>query len=274
MSKMPLRSCEQLKLLFSAMFNDSNIVKSFRLGKTKCGYYVAYGIAPFFEREITKVLNKSPCYSVSFDENLNKIFHLEQMDFNIRFWDDELRVVKDNYFTSRFFERPNAENIENEIQAALKPVSEEKIIQLPMDGPNINWEIFDLLKSYREDAEWSNAENIENEIQAALKPVSEEKMIQLPMDGPNINWKLFDLLKSYREDAEWSSLLNLGSCSLLIIHGAFQTGNKATDWEIGKVLKAMWKIFNDSPARRELFVRVCEANSFPLRQCTMYFSIL
>ena len=90
-------------------------------------------------------------------------------------------------------------------------------------------------------------------------------MIQLPMDGPNINWKIFDLLKSYREDAEWSSLLNLGSCSLLIVHGAFQTGNKATDGEIDKVLKAMWKIFNDSPARRELFIRVGEANSFPLR---------
>ena len=38
MSKMSLYSCGQLKLLFSAMFNYSNVVKSFQLGKTKCGY--------------------------------------------------------------------------------------------------------------------------------------------------------------------------------------------------------------------------------------------
>ena len=64
-------------------------------------------------------------------------------------------------------------------------------------------------------------ENIDNEIHAALKPVSEEKMIQLSMDGPNISWKVFDLLQSHREEAEWSLLLNLGSCSFHIVHGAF-----------------------------------------------------
>ena len=161
---MSLRSCEQKKFLFSAMFNDNNIAKSLQLGKTKCGYYVTYGAARFFESEITKVLNKSPCYSVSFDESLNKIFQLEQMDLNVRFWDDELGVVKVNYFTFRIFSyltsRQNAENIDNEIQAALKSVSEEKMIQLSMDGPNINWKIFDLLKRHREKAEWSPLLNL------------------------------------------------------------------------------------------------------------------
>ena len=41
-----------------------------------------------------------------------------------------------------------------------------------------------------------------------------------------------------------------------------------------KVFNAIWKIFNDSFARRELFVRVSEANSFPLRLCTIHFSIV
>ena len=85
------------------MFNDSNIAKSLQLGKTRCGYYVTYSAEPFFESEITKVLNKSPCYSVSFDGSLNKIFQLEQMVLNVRFWNDELGVVKVNYFTFRIF---------------------------------------------------------------------------------------------------------------------------------------------------------------------------
>ena len=108
------------------------------------------------------------------------------LDFRMMSW----LVVKLNYFISRFFERPNAANIQNEIHAA-------------------------------------------------LKPVSGEKMIELSMDGPNINWKVFDLLKSHRREAEWSPLMNMRSCSLHIVHGAFQTGNKATDWQIDIVLKAM-----------------------------------
>ena len=91
-------------------------------------------------------------------------------------WSFDNGAVKVNYFTSRFFERPNAENIENEIHAA-------------------------------------------------LKPVSEGKMLQLSMDGPNTNWKVFDLLQQHWEEAEFSPLLELGSCSLQMLHGAFQSGN-------------------------------------------------
>ena len=106
---------------------------------------------------------------MSFDESMNKIFQLEQMDLNVRFWDDELGVFKVSYFTSRFFERPNAEN----------------------------------------------SENVKH---AVFEPLSEVKMTRLSIDGPNINWKVFDLLKSNIEEAEWSPLMNLGSCSLHIVH--------------------------------------------------------
>ena len=140
---MSLRSCEQLNLLFSAMFNDSNIVKSFQLGNNNCGYYVNYVVAPFFESKITKVLNESPCYSVSVDESLSKIFQLEQMDLNVKFRDDELGVAKVIIILPFFFGMWNAENIENEIYAALKPVSEEKLIQLSMGGSNSNGKVFD-----------------------------------------------------------------------------------------------------------------------------------
>ena len=51
---------------------------------------------------------------------------------------------------------------------------------------------------------------------------------------------------------------------LHVVHGGFQTGVKAADWEIEKVLRAMWKIFHDSPARREMYTRVGESDVFPL----------
>ena len=70
-------------------------------------------------------------------------------------------------------------------------------------------------------------------------------MVQLSMDGPNTYLKVFDLLNHHQEEERWSTLINLGSCGLHVVHGGFQTGVKATDWEIEKVLRAMWKIFHD-----------------------------
>ena len=50
-----------------------------------------------------------------------------------------------------------------------------------------------------------------------------------------------------------------------IHQGLHGTVDKATDWEVDKVLKAVWKILSDIPARRELFTKIGEANSFPVR---------
>ena len=99
-------------------------------------------------------------------------------------------------------------------------------------------------------------------------------MLQLSMDGPNTNWKVFELLFSYRNEKEWSNLLNLGSCGLHIVHGAFQTGIKATNWEVEEVLKAMFKLFHDSPERRDLYIKVTENEKFPLRYKYIFQSFL
>ena len=43
-----LQFCENVNELFQAMFSDSKIAESFELGKTKCGYFINYGLAPIF----------------------------------------------------------------------------------------------------------------------------------------------------------------------------------------------------------------------------------
>ena len=55
------------------MFPDSTIAKSFTLGRTKCGYYITYGIAAYFGGLIKTLINKLPCFSLSFDETLNRV---------------------------------------------------------------------------------------------------------------------------------------------------------------------------------------------------------
>lgn len=52
-----------------------------------------------------------------------------------------------------------------------------------------------------------------------------------------------------------------------MVHGAFQTGVKATGWKLEEVLKAMWKLFNDSPARRDLYIQLSKSDVFPIMFC-------
>ena len=49
MSNFSFRSCSDINKLFRDMFPDSNIAKQFQLGKTKCAYFINYGIAPHFK---------------------------------------------------------------------------------------------------------------------------------------------------------------------------------------------------------------------------------
>ena len=84
------------------------------------------------------------------------------------------------------------------------------------------------------------------------------KMVQLSMDGPSVNWKFAECLLRDRNEIGLPGVINFGSCSLHIVNGAFQTGATTTAWNLKKILKAMWQILHDSPARRDDFVSVSE----------------
>ena len=56
------------------------------------------------------------------------------------------------------------------------------------------------------------------------------------MDGPNVNWKMLKLVKKDRKSQDTSSpdMLELGSCSFHVVHGAFHPGQNSTNWKLGK----------------------------------------
>ena len=45
-----------------------------------------------------------------------------------------------------------------------------------------------------------------------------------------------------------------------MVHGACKTSAQKSGWDIHKTLTAMWKIFQDSPARRETYSRTNETD--------------
>ena len=94
------RLCLNLKLLFQKMFPDSDIASKFAMSKTKCGYFITHGIAPFYKSGLLKEINLSPFYSVLFGESLNNLIQKEQIDVQIRFWNDEKAYSETRYLVS------------------------------------------------------------------------------------------------------------------------------------------------------------------------------
>ena len=72
------------------------------------------------------------------------------------------------------------------------------------------------------------------------------KLIQVSMDGPSVNWKFIDELSD--DDAfgsDESELLEIGSCGLHVVHGAFQTGHNAVKWNVNSTLRAFYRILKE-----------------------------
>ena len=69
----------------------------------------------------------------------------------------------------------------------------------------------------------TSAQDLLKSLQSPLTTLNPMGLIQLFMDGPSTNWKLYDELSKDRanSDPDLPELINVGSCGLHIIHGAF-----------------------------------------------------
>ena len=88
------------------------------------------------------------------------------------------------------------------------------------------------------------------------------------MDGPATNWKFFSLLVADRDQEQLPKLVNIGSCSLHTIRGAFKTGAESTNWNVKATLKGTFQFLHDTPARRDDYTSVTGSTQFPLYFCT------
>ena len=178
------------------MFPDSAIAQKMQCGPTKLSYLICFGIAPYFKQQLLNELKEMQCFVISFDELLNSELHQEQMDFIVKYFRKD-RVVS-RYLTSEFLGHTQAD---------------------------------DLKKKFEE----------------ALQDLDMKKMVQVSMDGPNVNWKLYDSLVDDRnENEDYPALIDVGSCSLHVIHRAFRAGTQKTKWGIDTMLKALNNLFHIS----------------------------
>ncbi|GBO45640.1 hypothetical protein AVEN_139023-1 [Araneus ventricosus] len=142
------RSAGRAVDLMKRMFTDSEIVKKMSLQRTKIAYTCVHGIAPYFVLQLQKMLADCSHLVVGFDESLKKIAQKQQMDLSIRFWNKDVNKVQTQYLTSMFLGHSTARDLLQSFKEALTQfsINSNKIIQISMDGPNVNHKFLKDLK--------------------------------------------------------------------------------------------------------------------------------
>ena len=212
-------SCEGISKTFKAMFADSKVCRQFSMGAQKCSYVINFGLGPFFQKKLVELVKKSPFFSISFDESLNEVLKKQQMDFVVSYWDCSKQRSCVQYFTSKF-------------------------------------------------PKYCSADDLNLCLNEAIKELDQSKMIQLSMDGPHVNWSLYESISSTRKERGLPALINIGSCSLHIFHGAFQFGCTQTKWQIKQLLKNLHSLFFNAPSRRSDYIAKTKSTKFPLKFCS------
>lgn len=52
-----------------------------------------------------------------------------------------------------------------------------------------------------------------------------------------------------------------------VVHGAFRTAFESTGWKLDSILKSLYYLFNESPARRADYTEITKSKTFPLQFC-------
>ena len=56
------------------------------------------------------------------------------------------------------------------------------------------------------------------------------------MDGPHTSWSFLDKYENHGKEIEIPDMLNVGSLSMSMVHGAYDTGGAKTDWDVDTLL--------------------------------------
>ena len=101
-----------------------------------------------------------------------------------------------------------------------------------------------------------------------LNELEETNIVQISMDGPNTNLKLLSEVQNERQKKQLSWLIDIGSCNLHLIHGAFKTGSGifTKSWDLHKILKPAFKLLLDFPSKRDYF-NLTGSDKYPLQFC-------
>ena len=138
------KSCEDISSIFKFMFPDCESAKHFVCRERKAAYLAAIGIASHFLSLLKGKVRDQSEYVLLFDESVNSEMQSKQLDVQVRYWNAD--KVESRYFTSYFLGHADAEAVHDKLESVCADLGYEKLAQLSMDGPNVNWKVFRLMQ--------------------------------------------------------------------------------------------------------------------------------
>ncbi|GBN53613.1 hypothetical protein AVEN_197773-1, partial [Araneus ventricosus] len=117
----------------------------------------------------------------------------------------------------------------------------------------------------------ATAQDLLDNFLKALSDIPLSKILHVSMDGPNVNLSFLNKLEEHinNEYPDGKHLIKMGTCGLHVIHGAMKAGLKSVDWDIFAILRNLYYLFKDSPARRADFTRITGCSIFPKKFCAV-----
>ena len=146
------RTIEKYVKLTKVLFPDSKIPEQLKLGRTKLGYLLQFGLAPYHKRQLFSSLLPVTCFAPKFvscfDEAFSHIWNQIQMDVHVFYFHEGKQVLR-SYIRSHSLGHANAEEIFQSIQAVHEKLNlTQNLGQVSMDGPNVNWKEVEIIREY------------------------------------------------------------------------------------------------------------------------------
>ena len=130
------------------MFPDSGIANNFSCGKTKCGFIVKFGIAPYFVELLNSQLKDVEYFLALFDESFNSVSKKTKTN-GLAY-----SILGFKYYSSEFLGKSSANDTWSHFERCLDPLEKEKL-QVSSDGPHVNLLFLKILVEKRKDEELS-----------------------------------------------------------------------------------------------------------------------
>ena len=113
----------------------------------------------------------------------------------------------------------------------------------------------------------ASAQDIYEKFEQCLEKLENNKLIPVSCDGPDLNLAFLDILNNKRSNDE---LRYLSTCGLHSLDNSFKYDEKASGWKINKLLKSIYKIFDESLSGRADYEQSTSALSsdYPLQFCS------
>ena len=110
--------------------------------------------------------------------------------------------------------------------------------------------------------------NLLMEFNKSVDIINLSKIIQVSMDATSVNLKFLHELVKHQEELEIEEkVIDIGTCGLHVMHGAFKCSIESTDWNIKETLKGSHQLLHDIPARQADYVSLTQSSEYPLFFC-------